>query len=348
LGNSTFPSKMFRKAKFCSLRCLLKAESSYLPIESKVDITEIFYGNDTESQLSGCISLAYRAVTQRGLDFFLQNRNSLFGEVDPTYGTNVKEDFLYSGDEHYRGLNNLVTHYDKMDTKQRMTVMIRSVVLLKCLKESGFFDQKNDRETLTEDEKYIGRLLFHFQCGIQYNLHTVYQVEGQLEATKRIPLQDIGSGCYPTTLFFNHSCAPNTVRINQGPRVIIMAKRNIRAGEEVTDCYGIHHLSMPIKERKETLKRGYCFDCACTGCKKDYPAFAKMPAMLSPDITVKLGKTLSSYKKLFEEEKYQKAVLSCQEYLTKMEDLGVPFPHRNYEISAIALCSCLWAIARYT
>jgi len=40
-----------------------------------------------------------------------------------------------------------------------------------------------------------------------------------MEAGKRIPLTDIGSGVYPTTIFFNHSCAPNTVRINMGKRV---------------------------------------------------------------------------------------------------------------------------------
>ena len=40
-----------------------------------------------------------------------------------------------------------------------------------------------------------------------------------MEAAKKIPLVDIGSGVYPTTLFFNHSCVPNTVRVNQGPRV---------------------------------------------------------------------------------------------------------------------------------
>ena len=43
--------------------------------------------------------------------------------------------------------------------------------------------------------------------------------ETELQPGKRIPLTDIGAGCYPTTIFFNHSCAPNTVRINQGKRV---------------------------------------------------------------------------------------------------------------------------------
>ena len=31
--------------------------------------------------------------------------------------------------------------------------------------------------SLSQDELYIGRLLFHFQTGIQYNLHAVYQVK---------------------------------------------------------------------------------------------------------------------------------------------------------------------------
>ena len=50
-------------------------------------------------------------------------------------------------------------------------------------------------------------------------IHILFQIDGALEAGKKIPLLDIGAGVYPTTLFFNHSCAPNTLRINQGTRV---------------------------------------------------------------------------------------------------------------------------------
>ena len=61
------------------------------------------------------------------------------------------------------------------------------------------------------------------------------QVDGALEGGKKIPLLDIGAGVYPTTLFFNHSCSPNTLRINQGTRVrnfelfvaLLEVKRNI-------------------------------------------------------------------------------------------------------------------------
>jgi hypothetical protein len=61
--------------------------------------------------------------------------------------------------------------------------------------------------------------------------------------------------------------------------------------------------------------------------------------------TVQLLKYHFRYKNLFGEEKYQKALSVCQDYLCRLEDLKVPFPHRNYEIAAVALCSCLWAIA---
>ena len=76
-----------------------------------------------------------------------------------------------------RGLFNLVTHYDRMKTKDKLTIMIRTIVLLKSLQVSGFFGgKKSPGDKLSDDELYIGELLFHFQCGIQYNLHTVYQV----------------------------------------------------------------------------------------------------------------------------------------------------------------------------
>ncbi len=54
------------------------------------------------------------------------------------------------------------------------------------LKGSGFFGEDIAKRSvlketiseyhLSEEEIYIGRLLFHFQTGIQYNLHAVYQV----------------------------------------------------------------------------------------------------------------------------------------------------------------------------
>merc|ERR1711962_1361719 len=191
--------------------------------------------------MSGCLSLAYRAITQKPLSFFLENEKKLFGVHDTKFGIEMESGFSYTGDEHYRGLYNLVNHQKNMKSEERQATMVRTVVLLKCLQASGYFVQaesgdKSNSDELSKVELYIGKLLFHFQTGIQYNLHAVYQVaEKELQPGKRIPLTDIGAGCYPTTIFFNHSCSPNSVRINQGKRVVYVAKRNICAGDQVTD-----------------------------------------------------------------------------------------------------------------
>ena len=80
-----------------------------------------------------------------------------------------------------RGLYNLVNHTDKMTTHERLSFAIRSAVLLKCLKVANFFldnpDHVDSQGPMSEDESYIAQLLFHFQTGIQYNLHGIYQVK---------------------------------------------------------------------------------------------------------------------------------------------------------------------------
>ena len=86
----------------------------------------------------------------------------------------------------------MVNHQNDMKSEERQATMVRTVVLLKCLRASGYFQTGNatadaqqtgnatadaqNNQDLSSDELYIGKLLFHFQTGIQYNLHAVYQV----------------------------------------------------------------------------------------------------------------------------------------------------------------------------
>ena len=72
-----------------------------------------------------------------------------------------------------------------------------------------------------------------------------------------------------------------------------MAKRNIAKGDQVTDCYGIHHLYQSRDERQNALQRGYVFDCTCEACNKNFGTLAALPATLSPTIALKLGNTMS-------------------------------------------------------
>jgi hypothetical protein len=74
---------------------------------------------------------------------------------------------------------------------------------------------------------------------------------------------------------------------------VYVAKRNIAAGEQVTDCYGIHHLSLSLAERQSLLSRGYMFKCLCEACQKDFPTLDKLNAKVTPEVALKLGNSFT-------------------------------------------------------
>ena len=66
--------------------------NTYHRMEAKIDVNQLFYDEDVEtSQMSGCLSLAYRAITQKPLSFFLENKEKLFGVHDIKFGIDVVE-----------------------------------------------------------------------------------------------------------------------------------------------------------------------------------------------------------------------------------------------------------------
>ena len=76
-------------------------------------------------------------------------------------------------------------------------------------------------------------------------------------------------------------------------QVVYVAKRNIKCGEQVTDCYGIHHLSIVLDERQSLLSKGYCFKCLCEACNKNFPTLDKLDLKVKPDVALKLGHSFS-------------------------------------------------------
>ena len=54
----------------------------------------------------------------------------------------------------------------------------------------------------------------------------IYAADGKIETGKKLPLVDVGASFYPNLVLLNHSCSPNTVRINQGKTV----RRNVLQG----------------------------------------------------------------------------------------------------------------------
>ena len=71
-------------------------------------------------------------------------------------------------------------------------------------------------------------------------------------------------------------------------QVLMVAKRRIAAGEEISDNYGIHHLSLTVEERQEALLKGFAFCCWCTGCQKDFPRMKSLRSQLPEELEDKV------------------------------------------------------------
>jgi len=66
-----------------------------------------------------------------------------------------------------------------------------------------------------------------------------------------------GSGRNNLARYINHACRPNTKPEVRGKRILIFAKRAIRAGEEITYNYGKEYFDEFIKPH----------GCRCSSCR---------------------------------------------------------------------------------
>ena len=147
--------------------------------------------------------LAFRAVSQKPVEFFVKNAEKL---SNPNEKFGVEDEEYNSTD--YSTLFNLCTHYHRRDTNDIYSKTIFAAFLLRCLQEVGYFKtvtqepagmshidkfvhfksrNLNARATLTKNkiisgttltqaEATIGRLIKHFLDCIQFNTHTVESI----------------------------------------------------------------------------------------------------------------------------------------------------------------------------
>ncbi len=143
----------------------------------------------------------------------------------------------------YDFLDQLVGHETAMDGERKLKTAIRSVLLLKCLRQSGYFAQTDSKDP-TKTEWSVLRRLHDYQLSMTFNIHTVYALSGLVRGD--IPLRPVATGVYGRMVLFNHSCAHNTAKFFAGGVMVVVAKRFIAKGEEVSNNYGIHHTQVWI------------------------------------------------------------------------------------------------------
>lgn len=94
------------------------------------------------------------------------------------------------------------------------------------------------------------------------NAHTVYSIEDLESKDRSLPL---GTGLFPIGAIFNHSCTPNVFGFFVRSTFIFVS-RGVKAGEELTDNYGVTYSQHTLEQRAKFLDDTSQFKCHCDAC----------------------------------------------------------------------------------
>ena len=306
---------------FCSPVCKEKAEKTYHKVEC---------GNIDLFPPVGPLCPAFRLITSHSLQFFLDNRN-LFEDHDPCAGWGSGDDEDQEKNRMRAAFNMQVCDKDP-DYVLNMTAL--AYVGLHSLHKMNFFGKKQLVLDMGEDELYIGSLLYHFLRGVEENSHEIVQFEepgteycGTLDSLydgEEPVISVIGAAFNSVSSLFNNSCDVNTVKYHQGNNTTIIAKRNIKAGEEVTDFYGQHFFHSPKQARQQMLG----FPCQCTPCKDNWPLLNNLRKFSPAQLSQRSRKPWVMAKDRLDSAVNNMKVKEAVEISKKMADIvGVSPPH---------------------
>jgi len=141
------------------------------------------------------------------------------------------------------------------DPEHSVKVSGLAYIALVALHRMGCFSsQATASLELGKQEHLMARLAHHFLLAVGDNSHQVVELlrpgkdyMGTLDSlydSDQPVIQVIGAALNSVTSLFNNSCDVNTVKFHQGRKTVMLARRDIKAGEEVSDFYGQHYFQV--------------------------------------------------------------------------------------------------------
>ena len=181
----------------------------------------------------------------------------------------------------------------KTGSQYRIDTAARAVYLLTLLKTMGYFEE-NSQAALDPEHLAIGALLNHFIKVSDDNCHEICELalpdSGEADGFDALfqqvdqVVQVVGVAIYPKMSLFNNSCDVNTVKYQRDGQEVLVAKRDIREGEEVSDFYGEYFFQSDKWSRKKNLG----FPCSCRACKEGWPLLDNLPSFSETQLEARL------------------------------------------------------------
>ena len=230
----------------------------------------------------GTLAPVIRIFTSRDREFFT-SRSDWFDKYDKTRDTDQLGDT-----DTFQKLFNLQAG-NKSDSQYNMTKAAHSYYLISLLKRLEFFSD-NKSESLDSEHLIIGRFIDHFLRVADDNCHEICQLDhpkviagksfDELFEGADSVIKVVGVAIYPRISLFNNSCDVNTFKYHSGSREVVVARRDIKAGEEISDFYGEYFFQSSKLLRRSNLG----FPCGCPACQHDWPLLDDLPGFDYEDV----------------------------------------------------------------
>uniref|UniRef100_A0A8D8DEK2 Histone-lysine N-methyltransferase SMYD3 n=1 Tax=Culex pipiens TaxID=7175 RepID=A0A8D8DEK2_CULPI len=249
------PCKTCTAAMYCSEQCREEAFTKYHRFECEIveDLKNLFKGPKTTRMFQLTLRLFWMVVTDliEDRDQFLKRYANLSAYRNPLQ---IEKSTL-----HLHVLADNLPDMSADQTGKGVTQFLTALTYKLAVEENDSVP----KELINEHQDLL--------------LEVLYRLALQARLVCDQSPADI-SCLFPLFRMVNHSCAPNAERVLNGERSMLVAKRPIRAGEQVLVCYFPNGTtdSVPKDKRRAQLQREFKFDCHCLGCSLDYPLLNAM------------------------------------------------------------------------
>lgn len=219
-------------AMFCSPECYAKAHSTYHRFECPIiDYLFALFNKLHLIAIRTAIMSILSFVTVEKLQDFIQESGDIEVNVFTTKTPDQPmPDYDSPAQKSFHQIYSLETNElkrSKSDLFQR--AVIAAVAYHQLIRHTPLAEQCKESENA---QNVLLELLFRFLQTTPTNFHSLTFVDVGEEEVQ------YGSGAYPFASLLNHSCSPNILRVSYDQKMVLMAFRVIKAGEQLFDNYG--------------------------------------------------------------------------------------------------------------
>lgn len=215
----------------------------------------------------------------------------------------------------------LKLHYVKSCDEVFIFYVIHACIAYETLMDCREFQEKF---STASKQRFLMHLMTHLISIFKSNNVLLREWEGGDIATtiSTDGFVVFGAALFNIGCYFNHSCLPNVINIENEKYSVTKTIRPIKAGDPICIRYCVSALR-PTKERREVLLKACQFFCNCELCLVNGPAINKTPVMESAIRALASHTSTLMLNKQVAPDVLEQIKKKCYEFLAQFQDTPI-------------------------